>query len=463
MVRAQQAEPAKLTSLRSIYEENRKGIHARYADPVAKWPERYLEALRALQKRFQVAGDLESWKVAQAEAVRFQQDRDVTARSVVPRPQDLRDLQLHHGVARLDLTLARDRGLLDLHAKYVGALTRLQTDLTREGEIEAALKVNRELERARASSEVKTMEADCDRAEADKAAFLSLPPPAAPEPPTPPSPPPDTAKPPRSGSDDKPSVETVRPPSKEWDGFKFYEDAMPPALAGVKFATLTLRPTENQKAGSRIGVGCLIGERTKAAAPTVHCRLTLRSSSAMEATEGVLLAIEYYGRDLATDSAAGGQPQRIAEQLTTLPPLGAASLYVDCPPVTPGGAGAQFLGAFAPAGGTTKADTAFYGLILTLFGPDKSLIYQGASMPRLCSTALAQYPSQAEAAHAKAKLERAEAALKQAQDAQRAKPDDADAAQAVKDATDARDAARKAVEDLQTQQSDRRHKGAAPK
>ncbi len=450
--RAQQDEPAKLVSLRTIYEESRKGIHAKYADPVARWPERYGEALRALQKRFQVAGDLESWKVAQTETVRFQQDRDLTARAVVARPADLRDLQLRHGVARLDLVLARDRGLLELHAKFVAALTRLQTDLTREGEIEAALKVNRELERARASTEVKAMEADTERAESDRAALLGLPPPPPPEPPAPPTTPPETAKPPRVAPEDKPPAETVRPPSKEWDGFKFYEDGMPPALAGVKLTTLTLRPTENQKAGSRIGVGCLIGERTKAVAPAIHCRLALRSSSALESTDGVLLVIEYYGRDLATDTSASGQPQRIAEQLATLPPLGTTSLFVDCPPVTPGGAAAQFLGAFAPAGTAAKAETAFYGLILSLFGPDKSLLYQGASMPRLCATALAQYPSAAETAQSKAKLERAEAALKQAQDAQRAKPDDLDAAEAVKGAAAARDAARKAVEDLQPRQ-----------
>jgi hypothetical protein len=144
------APSAGLDALKRIYEQESAKIVAEQRASLDALPHAYANALDALAKQLQSAGDLEGLVAVRDELARFVAQSNVAAGCVVTMPERLRNLQLDQikRIAAVDVT-RREKGVA-LIAKYLAALNTLKKNLTREQKIDDAMKVRAEIERVTA-------------------------------------------------------------------------------------------------------------------------------------------------------------------------------------------------------------------------------------------------------------------------------------------------------------------------
>jgi hypothetical protein len=137
-----------VAALRQKYEASLGSLEDARKVKRRAWPEEYRADLGTLQKRKQVAGDLEGWQAVQAEIKRFRESQEIPESGLVSEPADLRALQERHRGVLTDYEAEHARKVLVLTGRYVERLEAMKTSLTKAGRIEDALATKAEIGRA---------------------------------------------------------------------------------------------------------------------------------------------------------------------------------------------------------------------------------------------------------------------------------------------------------------------------
>lgn len=373
--------------MRHAHDVAATAVRTRYDGLAAKWPDRYIKELAALQKKYIHLADHASSAAVVSEIARFRADQVIPAGAIVREPGSLRQAQLVHLEMRLKYEIAGSRELITLADAYLSALARLEDALAKQARIEEALAVNRESDRARADEGTARARALLARATSLRDDRMSVPD-FAPEPPPVPAPEPE----------DVPGKRTVPdPPPKETGSSFIVHRDRPPTIPGVRFKRLNMRATDAVRIPRGVSIAIYIGAQTtrdrddeaERESSKYHVRIGLRAGSSGDAPESSTMLLDYYGRHL--DGSTPARPKRIEEQLFELPPLVASAIHVDCPVVFLTRSRSR-----QAAGGRVRPSrekgVEFYGLIVTIFGPDERLIYQAVSIAGLAKLAPAEFP-----------------------------------------------------------------------
>jgi len=143
-----------LASMKAVYEKSIKRIETEHAEKRAAWPAEYIKALRALRTRMQKAGDLDGWELVGSEIGRFGQRKTIAGSDIVRSSPALSAIQAKYGKLASILDEKKSAEILNLTELYLGHLKKLQSDLTKKGDMAEALSVKAEAERVRRSGPV---------------------------------------------------------------------------------------------------------------------------------------------------------------------------------------------------------------------------------------------------------------------------------------------------------------------
>ena len=156
---AQQArQPPETVEMARVFRLRTREAASQYAATIKSLPQQYQHDVKALHDRYQNKGDLDGVLAAANEMRRFQAalegERDpfeltpeMPPEAIVAGPAELRQLQEQYIGRFKEAAALRLRDLRDLSGKYVAALQKVQSDLTRAGRIPDAILVKQESER----------------------------------------------------------------------------------------------------------------------------------------------------------------------------------------------------------------------------------------------------------------------------------------------------------------------------
>lgn len=116
-------------------------------------PQEHIKAMRALEQEFQEKGDLKNLLAVRKERKRFISDPRVDAIIPVVTPAQLRALQKSYIKNYESIKESRNQEISQLKEKYLGALKKLQTNLTKQGKIDEALIVMNEIQSSKKDSD----------------------------------------------------------------------------------------------------------------------------------------------------------------------------------------------------------------------------------------------------------------------------------------------------------------------
>jgi hypothetical protein len=135
-----------LDRLREVHARETARIDGRSAEQKLQWANAYLDALNSLKDSFQEAGDFEGAMAVDREIQRFQSQHTLVPTDIAETaPPSLSALQRKAGHRRLDIQANRDRQVATLRTQYQRCLVNLRAELTRSGELDKAVRVDREL------------------------------------------------------------------------------------------------------------------------------------------------------------------------------------------------------------------------------------------------------------------------------------------------------------------------------
>jgi tRNA A-37 threonylcarbamoyl transferase component Bud32 len=150
LVTTAEKQVQELPVFRAEFEKELTEIERTAAEKAEKWPEQYVTELNGLMEKFQRAGDYVAWESVRDESLRFDVDRAILTKDILPQPQELADLQRKHLNLRDENVRKRAERLVGATEKYVKRLENLQRGLTVAGKMDAAATVNTEIRRVRA-------------------------------------------------------------------------------------------------------------------------------------------------------------------------------------------------------------------------------------------------------------------------------------------------------------------------
>ncbi len=137
---------AELDHYKTIYEQEVSRLMAKTQMQRLHIPQEHIKALQKLENEYQQAGDLRNLLIVRKERERFISDPRVNKIIPVSTPIKLRNLQVAYIHNYKAIKQARKKATEDIRSKYMAALKRLQTKLTKQGKIDDALIVMKELD-----------------------------------------------------------------------------------------------------------------------------------------------------------------------------------------------------------------------------------------------------------------------------------------------------------------------------
>ncbi len=135
-----------MDKLKGIYEKELARLKSESQAEKLRLPQDHIAAMRELERTYQQSGELKSLLAVRGERERFIGNPSITAIVPVTTPDHLRTLQQSYIEQYKSLSSDRKTKIGDLREKYIRALENLQKDLTRQGKIESALAVMKEIE-----------------------------------------------------------------------------------------------------------------------------------------------------------------------------------------------------------------------------------------------------------------------------------------------------------------------------
>lgn len=128
------------TLRRELEEQDRQA-----QESLRDWPNRYIAALKMLSNTFQQEGNFNALEVAVVELSRFEEMNTLSPEDVVDYPEGVRQTQKSFLDRINTIIQTRDTAKLNAYKRYITGLELLKSNLTKEGRLELAAAVNREL------------------------------------------------------------------------------------------------------------------------------------------------------------------------------------------------------------------------------------------------------------------------------------------------------------------------------
>lgn len=133
-----------LDSSKETYKKNLDNINADYGMKYATLADNYTASLANLQRKVQAAGDLDNLKVVMAEMERFSEEKKVTENNFKNAFLDLKKLQITFASAADRLNFDKAKKIVILTEPYEKNLSTLQSNLTKQGNIDDANRIQEE-------------------------------------------------------------------------------------------------------------------------------------------------------------------------------------------------------------------------------------------------------------------------------------------------------------------------------
>jgi hypothetical protein len=382
-----------LVRIGAVFDAELKKVLGDAAARLKTWPETYTRELADLRAKTQQDGDLDGMLAVDAEWKRFKADPTLPDSVVSSVPDAVRKIQMRYRDQPLQVAVARDQQVLEVARRYRERLAAMQKDLTRSGDIQSALLVRQELARVAALPAVTAAEFTAAERSVSVSGTGSVAKAVEPAPPAPPKP----VAPP-------PAPQKVAPRKVDLaGGFRLADKST--GLAVSAYRPLGLNNTEGAripKARAEVAVNerepsddtvstSMYGSyRGKSGETTISTRVTVRASGSAE-IEGATLAVQWFTRDLSSKGGGRIVPEEAMSSVTPLPTLTSQGMVLDGPPFGYYSSSYKYRSAYHSS--TSRYGREFLGVVVSIFGGDGTLLYQGASQNALEKYAATRVPT----------------------------------------------------------------------
>ncbi len=344
---------------KKTYTDAMARIEADYQAGTKNIPKEYAQALTGLRKKTQAAGNLDELLAVKGELERYLKQGTLPEQTMASQPRELVAIQEKFIAAGSEYEAAKCKQIVELTDRYVGSLKPLKTQLTKKGEIDAALAVDAEIKRVEALPNVVAA-----REVALQKTEVAVKEPVAVE-----KKPERITKPIRSG------------------GTTIYPAGMKPEeVEGLGFQRLRMRRTKCAPMNTPFSVALYKGmKRTSNTSSTLksisektYLRLELSTRSSKLVETDTMAIVEIFSKQ-----ATGGgkiKPTRIAKKRVKLSVISHDRFFVDVAPFT----------ITSLKTSSSSSGSKFYGVIVSLYNKEGSLAYQGASATPLKELAVVE-------------------------------------------------------------------------
>jgi len=155
---AQTAPSADIKTLKVKYEQGLAAIQEDTNKALANSVQGYADALKALGRKLQGAGDLDGMLAVKKESERFEKEKAIPESAVVADCVALKDLQLRWQKMPDAIDVSKSKKIVTLSGSHIAALEELKKQLTMQGQVDEAVEAKNEIERVRTSAEVTAAE-----------------------------------------------------------------------------------------------------------------------------------------------------------------------------------------------------------------------------------------------------------------------------------------------------------------
>ncbi|MBM4163326.1 MAG: hypothetical protein FJ222_02635 [Lentisphaerae bacterium] len=382
-----QAVPA----LKASFEKSLQAIIANYEGAVKNWTGSYIAALKTLQVKLQKTGDFDGWTAVENELARINADPDAKPGippDAISRVDALLALQTKFRDVPSQLALDKNQKIVALSQRYIASLTALQTTLTKQGRMEEALVVNAEIKRVKGSAEVVMAEFELSSPAMHDGKGL---------------PPTEDASVP-VGSD--PAVKAPAPLNEAVDVVTYVGKA--PVSADSTFKPLRLLQTPAMGVKRKLSVSALMTSDSsetgvssgdyyglyKSSSGTTSCRarVGLKSMASGSVLSNLIVVVEYYSKEVKSTSGKI-TPEKMLFRRVTIPKVDTLGVWLDFPDASIYRSSYKSSSLYGSSY-TYKSGRTFYGIVVSVYEADKTLIFQAVSASTLLTLAPVALPSE---------------------------------------------------------------------
>jgi len=366
------AEPADLPQLRTLYDTHIARFETEYNTAMDTWGEDYRRDVEHLIAAAQRAGNLDAWQIIQQEAERFSATLQIPTEPDPGTHEAVRALYVRYKAVADRNAQDHVRKVEELTARYLAHLGALQAAATRSGTLEDALAYRAESTRVQEVTDAITANRPVEQ-------------------------PATTAPPPT------PSSSSANPPphaAELPEGVIVSTGLTPPSVPGHTFRPLPMTLTERIRVTRRLSGQTemsTVSERQRTSysqSVSAHhvLRVGLRPAVLSESFEDATLVVEFYGRD-AKARSAHIVPRPIGTKKMVLPKIeGTRWVFVQFPPIL--AENTSYNPGYFYSG--YRSGMVFYGIVVSVFDVQGTLLYQAVSVPNLMSLAPESIPLDAE-------------------------------------------------------------------
>lgn len=377
----------KLQQLRSVFDNSLKKSEKKCTAMTEGWPQQYLDTLKAHQEKLQREGNLEGWSALNKEIKRFGNSRTISQKDMESAPKFIQAIQNRFHNVEKTAEMEKCKEVLELRDKYVAYLTRMKTSLTKQNQIESALKVNTEIKRINKSAAVMTAEfMSAESAASGSSGSTEAAPPETTEPKT-------------------PAVKQPIEPQKTASGVIVYPAGKhPPPDKNKVYKRLALSRTARSSLSGGVSVSCWkdskvssstqrsssyyssYSYKTRSTSDNHRLRLAIRTTQSELKFPEIHVYTEFYVKPRQTGRGRVN-PSRARSNHVKLANVGKSSIYIDLP---------TFSASSRTSSGYYSNSTSgseYYGCVVSVFDPDGKFLYQGASASQLRDHARTSAPN----------------------------------------------------------------------
>jgi len=392
------AAPDKISSqavpaLKASFEKNLQTIITSYEGAAKNWTGSYIAALKTLQIKLQKAGDFDGWTAVEKELVRVNADPDaepgIPADAISPGDAILA-LQTKFRDVPSQLALDKNQKIVALSQRYIASLTALQTTLTKQGLMEEALVVNAEIKRVQGSPEVVLAEFELSTNETQPV------PDGKEAPPTGDSPAPVGEAPAVKAPDpliEATDVKTYAGKAPAADStFKPLRLIQTPAM-GIqrKLNVSALMTSDSSETGESSG-GYYGSYKRSSETTSSRARVGLKTMASGSVLSNLIVVVEYYSKEVKSSSGKI-TPEKMLFRRVTIPNVDTLGVWLDFPDASIYRSSYKSSSVYRSSY-THKRGRTFYGIVVSVYETDKTLIFQAVSASTLLALAPAALPSE---------------------------------------------------------------------
>ena len=131
-----------LANIRDALRVELDHLDRKSTEALGDWPQQYVAALRTLMEVFRQSGNFNAWEAASAELARFEEGMQLRSEDLIEFPEELHHLQETFLLQRRAVTDSCDAEKRKVYRNYLSKLETLKSNLTKQGQMNAASTVN---------------------------------------------------------------------------------------------------------------------------------------------------------------------------------------------------------------------------------------------------------------------------------------------------------------------------------